>query len=118
FLLASATTAEPGASASRLVGVPVTEVTEDSSPRGELVFALWEPPLTESGGEGGAPARRTATAEAADLLADLAGRGVRTVAFVRSRRGAELISLIAQDRLAATDRALAGRVAAYRGGYL
>ncbi|OEV19680.1 hypothetical protein AN220_28435, partial [Streptomyces nanshensis] len=71
------------------------------SPRGETVFALWEPPLTELEGERGAPVRRTATAEAAELLTDLAAQEVRTVAFVRSRRGAELISLIAQDRLAA-----------------
>ncbi|MQY16814.1 ATP-dependent RNA helicase SrmB [Streptomyces sp. RB5] len=118
FLLASATAAEPGESASRLTGVPVTEVTEDSSPRGELVFALWEPPLTQLHGERGAPVRRTAVAETADLLTDLAVSGVRTVAFVRSRRGAELISLIAQERLAEVDRSLAGRVAAYRGGYL
>jgi DEAD/DEAH box helicase domain-containing protein len=118
FLLASATTAEPGTAAGRLTGVPVAEVTEDASPRGELVFALWEPPLTESRGERGAPVRRSATAEAAELLTDLAVQGVRTLAFVRSRRGAELIALIAQERLAGTDRALAGRVAAYRGGYL
>ncbi|MGH3309904.1 MAG: DEAD/DEAH box helicase [Streptomyces sp.] len=118
FLLASATAADPGEAATRLTGLPVSEVTEDSSPRGELVFALWEPPLTELAGERGAPVRRTATAEAAELLTDLAVQGVRTVAFVRSRRGAELISLIAQDRLAAVDRGLSSRVAAYRGGYL
>ncbi|NLU75539.1 DEAD/DEAH box helicase [Streptomyces sp. HNM0575] len=118
FLLASATAADPGEAAARLTGVPVEEVTEDTSPRGEVVFALWEPPLTELEGERGAPVRRTATAESAELLTDLAVQGVRTVAFVRSRRGAELISLIAQDRLAAVDRSLSGRVAAYRGGYL
>jgi DEAD/DEAH box helicase domain-containing protein len=118
FLLASATAADPAEAATRLTGVPVAEVTEDSSPRGELVFALWEPPLTELEGERGAPVRRTATAESAELLTDLAVQGVRTVAFVRSRRGAELISLIAQDRLAAVDRDLTSRVAAYRGGYL
>lgn len=118
FLLSSATAAGPGEAATRLTGVPVTEVTDDASPRGELVFALWEPPLTELEGERGAPIRRTATAESAELLTDLAVQGVRTVAFVRSRRGAELISLIAQDRLAAVDRGLSSRVAAYRGGYL
>ncbi|AXK33640.1 DEAD/DEAH box helicase [Streptomyces armeniacus] len=118
FLLASATSADPQEAASRLTGVPVTAVTEDTSPRGELVFALWEPPLTELAGERGAPVRRTATAETAELLTDLAVQGTRTVAFVRSRRGAELISLIAQDRLAQIDRSLPGRVAAYRGGYL
>ncbi|UKY51742.1 DEAD/DEAH box helicase [Streptomyces inhibens] len=118
FLLASATAAEPAQAATRLTGLPVVEITEDTSPRGELVFALWEPPLTELHGEQGAPVRRTATAETADLLTDLAVQGVRTVAFVRSRRGAELIALIAQERLAEVDRSLPGRIAAYRGGYL
>jgi DEAD/DEAH box helicase domain-containing protein len=118
FLLASATAAEPSVAARRLTGLPVVEVADDASPRGELVFALWEPPLTELQGERGAPVRRTATAETADLLTDLALQGVRSVAFVRSRRGAELISVIAQERLAETDRPLARRVAAYRGGYL
>ncbi|OKI00340.1 helicase [Streptomyces sp. CB02923] len=118
FLLASATAAEPAQAAERLTGLPVAEVTEDTSPRGEVVFALWEPPLTELHGEQGAPVRRTATAETADLLTDLALQDVRTVAFVRSRRGAELIALIAQERLGAVDRSLAHRVAAYRGGYL
>nr|WP_189421927.1 DEAD/DEAH box helicase [Streptomyces griseoviridis] len=118
FLLASATAAEPAAAARRLTGLPVVEVADDASPRGELVFALWEPPLTELEGEKGAPVRRTATAEAADLLTDLTVQGLRSIAFVRSRRGAELISVIAQERLAEVDRSLAGRVAAYRGGYL
>ena len=118
FLLASATAAEPAVAAGRLTGLPVREVADDASPRGELVFALWEPPLTDLHGEKGAPVRRTATAETADLLTDLTVQGVRTVAFVRSRRGAELISVIAQERLAEVDRSLARRVAAYRGGYL
>ncbi|MER5178915.1 DEAD/DEAH box helicase [Streptomyces sp. NPDC002896] len=126
FLMASATAAEPAVAAQRLTGLPVREISDDASPRGELVFALWEPPLTELHGEKGAPVRRTATAETADLLTDLVVQGVRTVAFVRSRRGAELISVIAQERLAAVasaadtpgDRSLAQRVAAYRGGYL
>ncbi|MFG2539978.1 DEAD/DEAH box helicase [Streptomyces sp. NPDC048511] len=118
FLLASATAAQPSVAAGRLTGLPVKEVADDASPRGEMVFALWEPPLTELHGEKGAPVRRTATAETADLLTDLTLQGVRSVAFVRSRRGAELISLIAKERLAEVDRSLPGRVAAYRGGYL
>ncbi|MFE9366903.1 DEAD/DEAH box helicase [Streptomyces sp. NPDC006978] len=118
FLLASATAAQPSVAAGRLTGLPVKEVADDASPRGEMVFALWEPPLTELHGEKGAPVRRTATAETADLLTDLTLQGVRSVAFVRSRRGAELISLIAKERLAEVDSSLPGRVAAYRGGYL
>ncbi|MET9594827.1 DEAD/DEAH box helicase [Streptomyces sp. NPDC006516] len=118
FLLASATAAEPSVAAGRLTGLPVREVSDDASPRGEMVFALWEPPLTDLHGEKGAPVRRTATAETADLLTDLTLQGIRSVAFVRSRRGAELISVIAKERLAEVDRSLPGRVAAYRGGYL
>ncbi|MFE4633847.1 DEAD/DEAH box helicase [Streptomyces sp. NPDC056773] len=118
FLLASATASDPATAASRLTGLPVVEVSDDASPRGEVLFTLWEPPLTELKGERGAPVRRTATAETADLLTDLVVQGVRTVAFVRSRRGAELIAVIAQEKLAAVDRSLPRRVAAYRGGYL
>ncbi|MDQ0795617.1 DEAD/DEAH box helicase [Streptomyces sp. B1I3] len=118
FLLASATSARPAEAAGRLTGVPIKEVADDASPRGEMVFALWEPPLTELHGEKGAPVRRSATAETADLLTDLTLQGVRSVAFVRSRRGAELISVIAKERLAEVDGSLPARVAAYRGGYL
>lgn len=118
FLLASATAATPALSASRLTGLPVAEVAEDGSPRGEVVFALWEPPLTELVGEKNAPVRRTATAETASILTDLTLQSVRSVAFVRSRRGAELISVIAKERLGEIDRSLPARVAAYRGGYL
>ncbi|MDH6578979.1 DEAD/DEAH box helicase [Kitasatospora sp. MAP5-34] len=115
FLLASATTADPAATAQRLTGLSAVAVTEDASPRGPLVFALWEPPLTENTGEHGAPVRRTATAEAGYLLTELVEKGTRTVVFVRSRRAAELVALQAQDQLGSP---LSTRVAAYRGGYL
>ncbi|MGW0810510.1 DEAD/DEAH box helicase [Nonomuraea sp. NPDC002799] len=100
FLLASATASEPGAFAMRLTGLEMDEVTVDTSPKGSTTIALWEPPLTELRGEGGAPVRRTATAEAADLLADLVLADVRTLAFVRSRRGAETVALTARAKLA------------------
>jgi DEAD/DEAH box helicase domain-containing protein len=118
FVLSSATVAEPEVAAERLVGAPVAAVTEDGSPRGETALALWEPPLTRLSGENGAPVRRTATAEVADLLADLVADGVRTLAFVRSRRGSETVAMTAKDHLARVDTGLARRVAAYRGGYL
>ncbi|WP_434581808.1 DEAD/DEAH box helicase [Carbonactinospora thermoautotrophica] len=118
FVLASATVSDPGASAARLVGVPVVEVTEDASPRGETAFVLWEPPLTDLLGEQGAPVRRTVTAESADLLADLLAEGIRTVVFVRSRRGAEVIALLARQALDEAEPGLGARVAAYRAGYL
>ncbi len=118
FVLASATTADPDLTAARLIGAPVAAVTADGSPRGETAMALWEPPLTSLTGEHGAPVRRSATAETADLVADLVADGVRTLAFARSRRGAEVVALHTQELLAAADAGLAQRVAPYRGGYL
>ncbi|GAA4562130.1 DEAD/DEAH box helicase [Planotetraspora kaengkrachanensis] len=99
FLLASATASEPALAGMRLTGLEMAEVTTDASPRGSTTFALWEPPLTDLRGEGGAPVRRTATAEAADLLSDLVIEDVRTLAFVRSRRAAETVALTARRNL-------------------
>jgi DEAD/DEAH box helicase domain-containing protein len=118
FILASATASSPGAAASRLTGVTVEEVCDDASPRGATSFALWEPPLTELRGEHDAPVRRTATAEAADLLADLVVEDVQTLAFVRSRRGAESVALGAKRALAEISPSLPSQVAAYRAGFL
>jgi DEAD/DEAH box helicase domain-containing protein len=118
FILASATVADPGASACRLVGLPVDAVTDDTAPRGPATFALYEPPLGVVPDDRGIPQRRSATAEAADLLADLVVEGARTLAFVRSRRGAEIVAAGARRVLADVDPSLPHRVAAYRAGFL
>jgi len=118
FVLASATVSDPASTAVRLIGQDVVEVTDDGSPRAGLQFALWEPPFSELAGEHGAPVRRSATAETGDLLADLVIEGVRTVAFVRSRRGAETVALAARRAATDADPALGRRIAAYRAGYL
>ncbi|WP_415170215.1 DEAD/DEAH box helicase [Nocardioides sp.] len=118
FVLASATVASPAEAAQRLTGLPVEAVVEDGSPRGRVSLGLWQPPLTAYAGENGAPVRRAASSETADLLADLVSSGVRTLAFVRSRHGAEQVALTAAALLAEVDPSLPGRVAAYRGGYL
>src|SRR4051794_33395949 len=118
FVLASATVAEPSASAGRLTGLSVEAVTEDSSARGTVALGLWEPPFTAYEGENGAAVRRSATAETADLLADLVASGIRTLAFVRSRKGAEWVALGAARVLDEVDPELGRTVAAYRGGFL
>jgi DEAD/DEAH box helicase domain-containing protein len=116
FVLASATVSEPAISASRLIGLDVEAVTDDASPRGASRFVLWEPPLVQLGV--GAAYRRSAVAETADLLADLVADGVRTLAFVRSRRGAEAVALAARRALDDVSPDLGRQVAAYRAGYL
>ena len=117
FVLASATVGAPGACARLLTGLDAEEVTEDGSPRGPLAFALWEPPLTDTRGEAGARLRRTATAQTADLLARLVRQDVPTLAFIRSRRGAETVALAARRSLGLHE-APEAKVAAYRSGYL
>jgi DEAD/DEAH box helicase domain-containing protein len=119
FVLASATVSEPGRCARLLTGLDAEAVTESAAPRGPVTFCLWEPPLTTLRGEAGAPVRRTATAEAAGLLADLVTEDIRALAFVRSRRGAEAVAMGARRALAEAGAAsLAPRIATYRSGYL
>ncbi|GIH11563.1 hypothetical protein Rhe02_96300 [Rhizocola hellebori] len=236
FLLASATSADPAASATKLVGRPVIAVSEDTAPRGQSTFVLWEPPFLpgrgpleparsvppqrqsgsdqantanhqqghhadahqhsyqanahghadshadahshhhghhtkahshadahqhsyqadahshadglqgDAGGQhgdqadadghhvdsdaarhrgfgqdwelDGAPVRRSALRETGDLLADAVSRGIRTLAFVPSRRGAEVVALQARRELEEVQPGLGQQVAAYRAGYL
>ncbi|MEH1123697.1 DEAD/DEAH box helicase [Micromonospora sp. CPCC 206061] len=119
FVLASATSGDPAESAERLIGLPVTAVTDDASPRSGVTFALWEPPLLESAAGGdAAPVRRSALRESADLLTEAVVNGVRTLAFVRSRRGAEVVATTARRSLDEAVPGLGSRVAAYRAGYL
>ncbi len=116
FVLASATVADPEASALRLTGLVASAVTHDGSPRAASTFALWEPPWEE--GSNGSPSRRSASAETARILSDLVCDGARTVAFVRSRRGAEGVAAQSKRLVTDVDPILSKRVAAYRGGYL
>jgi DEAD/DEAH box helicase domain-containing protein len=119
FMLASATVSAPAECARLLTGLPAEAVTADGAPRAGLTLALWEPPTTQFRGEAGAVVRRSATAEAASMLADLVIDGVPTLAFVRSRRGAESVALAARRQVTEAGAAqLADRVAAYRSGYL
>ncbi len=119
FLLASATVSDPASCAALLTGRPAEAVTENAAPRGPVTFALWEPPLTPGRGEGGAPARRSATAEAAALLASLVAEAVPALAFTRSRRGAEAVAMAARRVLRESGAgSQCERVAAYRSGYL
>ena len=118
FIAASATASDPAVSFGRLIGAPVREVSEDCSPHGSTTVAFWEPALTDVKGENGAKQRRTAVAETADILANLVSSRVRTIAFIKSRRGAESIASITKRLLDEVDPSLPGRVAAYRSGYL
>ncbi len=103
FVLASATTTGADLSAAELIGCAESEVEvvgEDASPHGEVELLLWKPE--------GYPSD-----DAARLLAELVDSGRQSVAFIPSRRVAELVALRAREQLRST-----ARIESYRSGYL
>ncbi len=114
FLLASATIANPVELAERLVGTPFELIDDDGAPRAGRELAMWNPPLIDKA----TGVRRSALSEAAELLAELVSQGVRTICFLKSRRGIELIQRFAGEELQRRGKPeLAKRIAPYRGGY-
>jgi DEAD/DEAH box helicase domain-containing protein len=108
FLLASATIANPGELAQRLLGVEATVVERDAAPKAERTIVLWNPPLTDE--ELGL--RASALGEAARLMAALVERGIRTLCFAKSRKAAELVHRFTAQRLGDSTR-----LSPYRAGY-
>ncbi len=114
FLLASATIANPVELAEELVGTRFELIDDDGAPRAGRDVAMWNPPLLDEA----SGARRSALSEAADLLAELVSQNVRTICFLKSRRGIELIQRFARENLERRGKPeLAKRIAPYRGGY-
>ncbi len=111
FLLASATIANPVELAERLTGQTGFHLVDnDGAPRAMRRVAMWNPPLLDED----LGIRASALYEAAEVLSDLITAGARTICFMKSRKGVELILRHARDRL---DAELAERIAPYRGGY-
>lgn len=111
FVFASATVGDPGRLASALCGLPVEEVTDDGSPRGERLVALWNPPVLDAGTGG----RVSPSSMTARIMAELVTLEHRSIAFCRSRRGTEVVAAEVKRMLPPS---LAGSVRPYRGGYL
>jgi DEAD/DEAH box helicase domain-containing protein len=114
FLLASATIANPVELAEGLVGEPFRPIEDDGAARTGREIVMWNPPLIDRA----SGTRRSPLSEAAELLVELVSHGVRTICFLKSRRGIELIQRFARDGLESRGRRdLAERIAPYRGGY-
>ena len=114
FLLTSATIANPTELAERLTGVDVRA----RRPRRRAARRAPDRHV-EPAARGRAHRRRaSALSEAANLLAELVEREVRTICFLKSRRGVELIQRFTRQRLEDAGRPdLAERIAPYRAGY-
>ncbi len=110
FVLTSATIANPLELAEVLVGLPFALVDRDGASAGERRVLFRNPPLKdEEKGD-----RRSMLTEGAFVFSKLVAQGVRTIAFARSRKMAELIYRYAADRLGPN---LGRRISPYRAGY-
>jgi DEAD/DEAH box helicase domain-containing protein len=116
FCFTSATIGNPAELASRLCGLPVDAIDGDGSPHAERSFAVWQRPLIDAR----AGTRASANVETAMLLSRFVADGHQTLAFTRSRKGAELVATHARGMLAerTADSSRLPAVAAYRAGYL
>jgi DEAD/DEAH box helicase domain-containing protein len=110
LVLTSATIANPQELAESLTGVPFSLVDNDGASTGERRVVFRNPPLLDK--EKGE--RRSLLTEGALVFANLVSQGVRTIAFAKSRKSAELIYRYAADRLGVDG---ARRISPYRAGY-
>jgi len=113
FILCSATIANPGELAERLLGEPVAAVSESGAPQGKKVLMVWNPPVLNADLGLRASARSQST-----RIARLAVKlGLKTIVFANTRLEVEVLTKYLKDAFDADPRNPA-RVAAYRGGYL
>ena len=113
FICCSATIANPGELAARLIGAPVTVIDRNGAPRGEKAVAIYNPPVINA--ELGI--RRSALGAAQAIAARLISRGVQTVVFAPSRVTVELLVHRLRQGLPAK-LGQAPSIEGYRSGYL
>ena len=114
FICCSATIANPGEHAERLVGLPFKVVDNDGSPHGGKEFVFWNPPVIDEARS----VRRSANSEAANLFTELISQDIRSLVFARTRRLTELIYNYTRQRLTEVSSVLAKKIKPYRAGYL
>jgi DEAD/DEAH box helicase domain-containing protein len=114
FICCSATVANPGEHAERLVGLPFQVVENDGSPHGGKDFVFWNPPLIDEK----KTARASPNIEATRIFTELISSCIRSLTFTRTRRLTELIYNYSRQRLMEIDPALVAKIKPYRAGYL
>ena len=110
FILTSATIANPGQHAERLIEAPVTVIDQDGSPRGKRHFLLYNPPIVNED----LGLRASSMSESIRLAGDLLDMNVQTLLFCRARRTVEMMLKFLQQARADTSQTLRS----YRSGYL
>lgn len=113
FILASATIANPGELAQRLIEQPVTVVDRNGAPQGRRELIFYNPPVVNRQ----LGIRRSVVLEATTIATELLRERVHTIVFARARVTAEvLLSYLKEALPPSLGRSSAIR--GYRGGYL
>ncbi len=113
FILCSATIANPGELAERLIGAPVNAITDNGAPAGEKHVLLWNPPVINAD----LGLRASSRSQITRLARIALKQSLSTIVFANSRLAVEVLTKYLKDVFDADPR-LPTRVAAYRGGYL
>ncbi|MEM6958780.1 MAG: helicase-related protein, partial [Myxococcota bacterium] len=112
FIMASATIANPGEHAERMIGRSVDTIAESGAPTGPKSVLVYNPPVVNA--ELGIRASYLKTA--VRLTTDLLRAEVPTLLFGQSRSGVEVMLKYLRDRL--RSQLDPDAIHAYRGGYL
>ncbi|MFQ3586360.1 MAG: DEAD/DEAH box helicase [Fimbriimonadaceae bacterium] len=111
IIACSATIGNPEELFGRLTGRLPSLVTQNGAPRGRQTLAFFNPPQSPDG------QRESPNLWTARLLAMLAESGARTLAFSRSRIGAELVLRYSRDQLRRGSGLDPNTIESYRAGY-
>ena len=115
FICCSATIANPGELASKLIGRAVEVIDDNGAPRGERMVGLVNPPIVNR--ELGV--RRGVVNTTTDVAANLQAQGVQTLVFGGSRTRVEVMTQYLRERPGGASRpGEPERVRGYRSGYL
>lgn len=98
-----------------LTGLDAEVVTGDGAPSGRRHFVFWNPPVYDKA----TGARKSTNAESTNLFTALVSEGVRTIAFARARKQAELLLTYARRGLEGNAKTahLTDKIISYRAGY-
>ncbi len=114
FICCSATIANPGELAERLVGAPVRVVDNNGAPTAEKVVAIYNPPVVNRQ----LGIRRSALKAAKGLTERFLKAGVQTILFAPSRVTVEVLLRRLRDSGRSPKPGEPPNVQGYRGGYL
>ncbi|MDQ7821411.1 MAG: DEAD/DEAH box helicase [Candidatus Eremiobacteraeota bacterium] len=113
FILCSATIANPGELASKLIEEEVSLIDENGAPSGEKFFIFYNPPVINAQ----LGIRKSYLTTARSIAMKFLGSGAQTIVFASSRLNVEVLTRYLKERLERRPD-MKGLIRGYRGGYL